>query len=125
MTGGARLGLGIVVREWHSVKRHDFKCLSVKLQVQVAVRRGIHDAPELSFFRRDLDSWANCPIHGKNFFDCLRFSSTSLRRDVNLAPEFGCILVMLNRAAAQDNHTLTESPYLGGIPFHSLDDDGS
>src|SRR5260370_21845794 len=32
---------------------------------------------------------------------------------------------MPNGAAAQNDHVLAESPYLGGITFHSLDDDGS
>src|SRR2546429_1027171 len=35
---GARRVVRFVVCERHPVKRHDFKCMSIKLQVQIAVR---------------------------------------------------------------------------------------
>src|SRR5207249_3850876 len=87
--------------------------------------RGVHDAPELLFFRRDFDSWASCPVHSKDFFHGLRFRATSLGWDFNLVPQFRRIRIMLNGAAAHNDHTLTESPYIGGIAFHSLDDDSA
>src|SRR2546426_10524598 len=121
--GGACPALGFVVGERNAVERHDFKCLSIQLQVQIAVRRGVDHPPELPLLRCDLDSWANGPIHGKDFLGRLRFSLTSLRWDFNLVPESGRIRIMFKGAAAQNDHTLTESPYFGGITFHSLDDE--
>src|SRR5260370_39126196 len=76
--GGACRAFGFMVRERHPVKRHDFECLAIKLQVQIAVRRSVHYPPELPLLRSDLDYRANCPIHGKDFLGCLRFSPTSL-----------------------------------------------
>src|SRR5207245_6514958 len=97
----------------------------IKLQGQIAVRGGIHDAPKRPLVRRNFDARANCAIHGKDFLDCLRFSPTSLRWDFHLAPEFGRFRIMLNGAAAHNDHALTELPYSGSVTFHSLDDDRS
>src|SRR5216683_5259673 len=123
--GGACRTFGFVVGERHPVERHDFKCLSIKLQVQIAIRRRVHDTPELPLFGRDLDSRTKGAIHGKDFLDCLRFSPTSLRWDFYLMLEFGRPRIMPNRAATHYEHTLTKSSYLGGITFHSLNDDGT
>src|SRR5882762_184768 len=125
MTGRAYRGSGVVVREGQSVKRHDLKCLSIQLQVQIAVRGRVYDTPELPLFRGDLDLGANRPVHGKDFLDCLGFSPASLGWNFNIVLELAGILVMLDGAAAHNEYTLTESPYLGSITFHSLDDDCS
>src|SRR5437870_6219254 len=125
MIDGPRRMFRIAVGKRHPVKRHDFKCLSIELQVQITICRGIHDAPKLPLVRRNFDSRANCPIHGKDFLDCLRFSPTSLSRDFNVLPEFSCIRIMLYGTAAHNEHTLTESPHFGRITLHSLDDDRS
>ena len=125
MIGGARRAIGSAVREWHPVQRHDFKSLSIKLQVQIAVRRGVHDTPELPLFRRDLDSRANGSIHSKDLFNSLHFPATSLGWDFNFAPEFGRIRIMLNGTAAHNYHPLTKSSHLGSITFHPFDDDGA
>src|SRR5207245_10786060 len=61
----------------------------------------------------------------KDFLDCLRFSPTSLRWDFHLAPEFGRFRIMLNGAAAHNDHALTESCHLRGITLHSFDDNGT
>src|SRR6266403_1507555 len=125
MIGDTCSMIGVVMGDGLAIHSDDFKDLTFKFQVHVAIRRSVHEAPELALFRCDLDSWANCPIHGKDFLGCLRFSPTSLRRDFNTVPEFGRIRIMLHGPAAQNDHTLTELPYLGGITFHSLDNDGS
>src|SRR5258707_160669 len=123
--GGACRSFGFVVGERHPVERHNFKCLSIKLQVQIAIGRGVHDTPELPLFGRDLDSRTKGPIDGKDFLDCLRFSPTSLRWDFYLMLEFSCPRIMVNRAAAHNEHTLTKPSYLRSITFYSLDDYGS
>src|SRR5882672_301195 len=116
---------GIVVRERHAVKRHDFKSLPTHLEVQIAVGRGVHDTPELPFSRCDLDPRSNCPVHGKDFFNLLRFSSAPLRWDLDSTPECAGIRIMLDREAAHNHHTLTEPRYFGNVTFHALNDDGS
>src|SRR5258708_23671187 len=123
--GGACRSFGFVVGERHPVERHNFKCLSIKLQVQIAIGRGVHDTPELPLFGRDLDSRTKGPIDGKDFLDCLRFSPTSLRWDFYLMLEFSCPRIMVNRAAAHNEYTLTKPSYLRSITFYSLDDYGS
>src|SRR6266550_222855 len=125
MIDGPRRMFRIAVGKRHPVKRHDFKCLSIELQVQITICRGVHDAPELPLIRRDLNSRANRPIHGKDFLDCLRFSTTSLSRDFNVLPEFSCIRIMLYGTAAHNEHTLTQPSYFWSITFHAFNDDGS
>src|SRR5207245_1365605 len=48
-----------------------------------------------------------------------------LGRDFDMTSEFSRVRIVLNRAAAHNEHTLTESPYFGDVTFHSFDDDGS
>src|SRR5258707_1101257 len=42
-----------------------------------------------------------------------------------MAQEFGRFRIVLNRATAHNQHTLTKLSYFGGITLHSFDDDGS
>jgi hypothetical protein len=123
--GGASRTVGAPVREWHPIQRHDFKNLSIKLQIQIAVGRGVHDTPELPLFWPDLDSRANDSIHSKDFFNSPHFCATSLGWDFNLVPQFGRIWIMLNGTAAHNHHALTKAAHLWSIPFHPFDDDGS
>jgi len=78
-----------VVRERHPVERHNLKNLPTYLQVYIGVRRGVHDAPELLLFRRDVDLRAHYLIHGKDFAGLLRRTPTWLRWDFDMSPEFG------------------------------------
>ncbi len=125
VVGDTRRAFRLVVDEGHTVQRHDFECLPIQLHIQIAIGRGVHNAPELTLARRDFDSRSNAPIHGKYFFCCLCFSATSFGWDLDLMPECGRMWVMLNGASAHHDHTLTEPGYLGSITFHSLDDDRS
>src|ERR1700758_5338017 len=113
--------LGFMVCERHSIERNDFECLSVDLQIQITIRRGVYNAPELWLFRSNLDARANRAVYGKDLFDFLSFSPTSRRWNLNLPLEFGSLRIMLNRATAYDQHALAKSSYFGNITFHSLD----
>ena len=114
-----------MIRKRHPVKRHHFKFLSINLQVQIAIRGGIHDAPKLPLVRSNLDAWAKCAIHGEDFVDLLRCRPTSLRWNGHQSPEFHCVRIVLNGTAAHNQHALTKPRYFGNITFCSLDDNRS
>src|SRR5207302_752995 len=115
--------LGFMVCERHSIERNDLECLSIDLQIQITIRRGVYNAPELSLVWGNLDARANRAIYGKDLFDCLSFTPTALGWNFNLATEVGGLRIMLNRATAYDQYALAKSSYFGNITFHSLNDD--
>src|ERR1700692_4002459 len=108
---------GIVISEWHPVERHDFKCLSIQLQVQIAIRRSVHHTPELPLVGCDLDSRANYSVHRKDFLDSVRFCPASLGWNFNSAHDGYGIWIMLDGAAAYYEHALGESFYFRDITF--------
>src|SRR5580704_17521320 len=124
ISGSLRV-LRVVIRERHSVKSYDLQYAAIELQVQIAVRRGVDDAPELALFRRDLDLGAKGSVYGKNLFNRLSFSSATLGWDFNVAHQCGGVGIMLNGASTHHHHPLSKTPHLGDIALYSFDDDGS
>jgi len=61
----------------------DFKHLTLKLQVHVAIRGGVHNAPELALARVNADRRTNLSVHSENsiWFYLVASARRSLRFD--------------------------------------------
>src|SRR6267378_1525463 len=99
MTGDTRSMIGIVTCDGRAIHGDDFKHLTLKLQVHVAIRGGVHNAPELAFTRSDFNLWPHGSVHREDLFWSLWLRNTSIRTEFNAAFQIGRLRIVLNGTA--------------------------
>src|SRR6267378_2788896 len=109
MIGDMRSMMGVVLRDGHPVHGNDFKRLTLKLQVQIAVRGSVHETPELALARSDFNLRPYGPVHRHDFLWRLWLSTTSIRAKINALLQCSRVTVVRNRTATHNQDAFRQA----------------
>jgi len=94
--------IGVMLRDGLAIHGNDFKRLTLKLKVEIAIRGSIHKTPKLALTRSDFNLRPHGSVHRKDFFWRLGLSAASIRPELNA-------LYQIGRPRAPSNGTATHN----------------
>src|SRR5271168_2336188 len=101
--------IGVVTRYGHSVHGDDFKRLTLNLQVQIAIRGCVHDAPELALTRSELDLRLHRAVHREHLVRRVRLPTTYVRIEFNALLEIARLRVIRDGTATDYQDALAQA----------------
>src|SRR5215469_3700052 len=114
---------GIMVSDRHSVQRHNFHRLTVKLQVKIAIGRGIQDAPELAFPDSNGNTGTDCAVDGKDFFRYFNLAATAVRSYFQSFQQRSRLRISRDGLSADNQYLFAKIANFRDIAFHTPDYD--
>src|SRR6516165_3246073 len=113
----------VMIRDGHAVQRDNLERLTIKLEIDIAVRRGIHNSPEFSFAGGNRNARANGAVDGKDFLRSLSLSAASARRLFHSFQQGRCLRIVRDSLPSHDHYLLAEITNFRNVAFHPLNYD--
>ena len=110
-----------MVSNRHSV--HKFKGLAVELKIDIAVSRGIHDAPELAFPWSNGNTRADGAVQGEDFLGRFGFVATAAGRRFHLSQQGRRLRILRDGLPAYDQYLFVKIANFRDVAFHAVDYD--
>jgi len=81
--GASRSVIGVMLGDGHSVHRDDFKSLTLKLKVEIAIRGSIRKTPKLALTGSDFNLRPHRSVQCEDLFWSFRLRATNIRTEFN------------------------------------------
>src|ERR1700694_2654939 len=121
MIGDTRSMIWVVMGDGLAIHGDDFKALTLKLQVHVAIRGSVYEAPELALTRSDFNLRPHGPVHRHDLVWRLWFCATNVRTEFNALLQSGRLRVVRNGTATHSQDALRQAGDRREIGFYPLD----
>src|ERR1700730_8923546 len=108
MIGAPRSMAGVMLRDGDPVHGNDFKCSTLKLKVEIAIRRSVDKAPKLALTRSDFNFRPYGTVQGEDFFWRLWLRTTDIRTEFNAALQISRLRIVHNGTATHNQHALRQ-----------------
>src|SRR5579884_1674429 len=117
----------VVIGKRHTVERDNVQLLPLELKINVTVRRGVHDSPELLLAGIDRYGRPDFAVQGENSLRLPLFCSrpTVLGRDSNLPHKPSASVSVLTSyvSVAHHEHALAHPAEFRIVSVNAIDDD--
>src|SRR6267154_24800 len=102
MIGAPRSMSRVVQSDGHPVHGNDFKRLTLKLKVEIAIRGSIHQTPKLALTRGDFYLRPHRSVQCEDLFWRLSLRTTNIRTEFNAMLQIGRLRIVHNGTATHN-----------------------
>src|SRR5258708_34679701 len=120
MFDATRWVVRVVQGDRHPVHGNDFKRLPLKLQVEVTIRRGIHNTPKLALTRSDFNLRPHRSVYREDLFRYLWLRTANIRTEFNALLQNGRLRVIHNGTAAYNQDAVEHADQGSKIRFNTF-----